>query len=369
MDQTDGLYVYSINLLKELATLDKDSLYYILLRSDKDVLTFKKYPNVKTKVIRTSYNIFWDQIFVPLEARRVKADIIFNPKFSLPIFSQRPSVFVLQSSDWYINPKNYKWWDIFYIRLMLPIYSKKAKRLLSISNKIRDDLIKFAHIDPKKITPTYAAPSPHFFEFDDKNKLRSFAKKYKLPERFIVAVARIYHTGFGSMPEYPGGNIDGLLKGYRLYQKMGGNLPLVVAGKDIDKYMRNNNYKTEDFDNVFFTGFVPHKEMPLLYNLAEFLVLSTLYESFSFPIVEAMACGCPVIAPSTGACPEVAGGAAILVNPKNYVSIGKAMVKIGNSEDLRKKLRRSGLKRAVDFTWGNTAKSTLEVFDQIAPRY
>jgi glycosyltransferase involved in cell wall biosynthesis len=113
---------------------------------------------------------------------------------------------------------------------------------------------------------------------------------------------------------------------------------------------------------------IPYEEMVMAYNSAEFFVLTTLYETFALPLVEAIASGCPAIVPTTGACPEVAGRAARLVNPRDSAAIGDAMAELASSSDLREKMRQAGLERAREFTWTDTAEHTLAVFDAIAPR-
>ncbi len=367
LDQDDGLGVYAFNLLDNLMRKDKKSLYIVLLRTEKGISLFNHHNNAETLVMPARIKSWWDQITVMLAARKIKADIIFNPKFSIPLFSGRSSVFVLHGSDWYVNPGNYEWWDNIYIRIMLPLYCWKAKHMLSISDKIRDDLVKYARIDKKKVTATYAAPSPHFKSITDRSILERFKLKYRLPDRFILSVCRAYHTGHGGSIPYPGGNIEGLLYGYHWYKNNGGKLPLVIVGEDIDKYLRDRGFTIKDLQGVCLTGFIPHEEIVKAYNLADIFALTTLYESFSLPLIEALASGCPVIAPDTGACPEVAGAAACLVDPRDSIAIGKSMIELSSSNDLRNRLRNKGIERANSFTWDKTAASTLEVFDVIVP--
>jgi glycosyltransferase involved in cell wall biosynthesis len=366
-DQQDGLGVYSANLLHHMLAKDTLSRYVILLRSPKKVSLFDEFPNAETRVIPSRSKTWWDQALVPLAARRVRADIIFNPKFSLPLLSRRPGVFVLQGSDWYVNPGNYLWWDNIYIRVMMPIYCRKARRLLSISQITVDDLVKYARLDASKVTVTYAAPAPHFKPTEDTASLREFAKRYRLPDRFILTVARAYHTGHERLDEYPGGNNEGLVRGYQRYRAAGGDLPLVVVGKDIEKYLRDHGFGDREFEGIHFTDFIPNKEMVKVYNLAEFFVLATLYESFCLPLVEAMATGCPAIVPSTGGCPELGGEAARYVDPCNVVAISDAMLEVANSPELRARMRAAGLERARKYSWDRTAERTLEVLDGISP--
>jgi len=368
LDQEDGLGVYSSHLLRRLFAMDRDSRYVVLLRSDKCADLFDSYPNVQTRVIPSRSKLWWDQVTVPLAASRAGADIIFNPKFSLPLLSRIPGVFVLHGSDWYVNPDNYSKWDNLYIRMMMPLYCRKATRLLAISNVVVDDLVQYAHLERSKVTVSYAAPAPHFRPVEDRTRLREFAERYRLPERFILTVGRVYHTGSDQPVEYPGGNNEKLMRAYQRYRTAGGKLDLVVAGRDIDRYLRSHGFGDRDFEGVHFTGFIPNEEIVKAYNLAEFFVLATLYESFCLPLVEAMACGCPAVVPNTGGCPEIAQGAARLIDPRSVQEIADGLLALERSPELRLQMRSAGLERVKMFSWDQTARKTLEVFDAIIPR-
>jgi glycosyltransferase involved in cell wall biosynthesis len=274
-------------------------------------------------------------------------------------------VFVLHGSDWYVNPGNYTRWDNMYIRTMMPVYCRKASRLLAISNVVVDDLVRYAHLDRGKVTVSYAAPAAYFKPVQDRKALRDFAEPYRLPERFMLTVGRVYHTGSDRPVEYPGGNNESLIRAYRRYRDAGGKLDLVVAGRDIDRYLRTHGFTDRDLEGIRFTGFIPNTEIVMAYNLAEFLVLATLYESFCLPLIEAMASGCPAIVPNTGGCPEVAQGAARLINPLDIPSIAEAMLALDRSPDLRARMRAVGLGRVKMFSWDRTAQKTLDVFDSI----
>jgi glycosyltransferase involved in cell wall biosynthesis len=367
LDQDDGLHVYARNLLEQLLQMDGSSRYLILLRTDKQAHLFDRFANADVRVLPARIKTAWDQIVAPRAAAREDADLIFNPKFSLPLLSRRPATFVLQGSDWYVNPQNYPWWDNLYIRLMMPLYCRKADRLLAISRTVVDDLEPHLKLDRSRIEISYAAASPNFTTARDPAALAEFRAAHDLPERFILTVARGYHTGHGRMPEYPGGNNERLVRGYRQYRAAGGALPLVVVGRAIEPYLRARGFGDEDLADVRFTGFVPHDRMHLAYQLAEYFVLATLNESFAFPLVEAMACGCPAIVPATGACPEIGGGAVRLINPFDAGDIARGLLELDGSSELRARLAESGIERAGQFSWRETARKTLAVFAALAP--
>ena len=169
------------------------------------------------------------------------------------------------------------------------------------------------------------------------------------------------------MPPYPGGNNERLIRGYQRYRRAGGRLPLVVVGKRIDEYLRARGFTDADLADVHFLGFVPNARIHLAYQLAECFVLATLCESFGIPIVEAFACGCPAIVPSTCASPEIAGGAARLINPLSEADIANALTEVTASAELRQQLRELGLKRVQALTWRETARRTLAVLNEIVP--
>lgn len=311
--------------------------------------------------------LYWDQVRVPRAAREFDADLIFNPKFSLPLFTRRPCVFVQQGSDWYVNPQNYPWWDNLYIRLMLPLYSRKASRTLAISQTTLDDLANYTSINVQDSVVSYAGIGANFKLERDQRALEAFRAEYHLPKRFILTVARVLHGAQKTIREYPGGNNERLIRAYRRYRNEGGDLPLVVAGNHVQEYLRARAFTDEDLEDVLFLGFVPNQRLHLAYQLAECFVLATLCESFGIPIVEAFACGCPAIVPNTCSAPEIAGGAAFLIDPRDEADIAGAFAEVTRSEPLRQRLRELGVHRARTLTWKETARRTLAVFNELVP--
>lgn len=367
LDQDDGLGIYALNLLRELLRLDPHTRYVIFLDTTKSQHLFREFGNAETCVAPARFKLYWDQVVVPRLARRFNVDLIFHGKFSLPLFTSRPCVFVQQGSDWYVNPQNYPWWDNLYIRLMLPLYSLKAQRTLAISQATLDDLARYTHIKVNDSVVTYAGVGQNFTMHRDPRALAQFRAEYRLPERFILTVARAFHIGHKHVPPYPGGNNERLLRAYRRYRRDGGTLPLVVVGSRIEEYLRARGFCDEDLADVTFTGFVPNNQLHLAYQLADCFVLATLCESFGIPIVEALACGCPAVVPSTCASPEIAGGAARLIDPLSEEDIAHALAEVTGSDEMQEQLRELGLKRAQVLTWRETARRTLAVFNEIVP--
>lgn len=365
LGHADGLGVYAGHLLRHLIAMDPDSRYVIFLASAAPRELFAGQRNVEVRVIESRSRLLWDQVLVPREARRLGVDLLFNPKFSLPLFSRIPGVFVLQSCDWYENPGNYPWWDNIYIRAMLPLYLRKARAVLAISQAALDSLVRHGLRLPRAMV-THAGVGPRFTPEADPQELRRFRADYRLPERFILTVARALHTAPGRFPEYPGGNNERLLRAYRQYRRRASQpLPLVVAGKRIEEYLLAHGFTAADLEGVHFTGFVPNERLHAAYQLADCFVLATLCESFGLPILEALATGCPAIVPDTCAGPEVAGAAARLIDPRSEEDLTAALLDVTGSESRRRQMRAAGLERARRFGWPQAARRVLEVFDAV----
>ena len=365
LDQADGLGLYARHLLQHLTTLDAGSRYVLFLASPAAGAHFAAQRNVEVRVLESRSRLLWDQVLVPRAARRLGVDLLFNPKFSLPLLSRIPGVFVLQSCDWYVNPRNYPWWDNIYIRAMLPLYCRKARAMLAISQAALDDLVRHGLKLPRA-SVTHAGVGPRFTPQADPRELQRFRAEYLLPQRFILTVARVLHAGHGNLPPYPGGNNERLLRAYREYRRRAAQpLPLVIAGRRIREYLLARGFGPADLEGVHFIGFVPNERLHAAYQLADCFVLATLCESFGLPILEALASGCPAIVPNTCASPEVAGAAARLIDPHREEDLTQALLEVTASEPLRRRMRAAGLERARRFGWPQAARRVLEVFDAV----
>jgi glycosyltransferase involved in cell wall biosynthesis len=251
---------------------------------------------------------------------------------------------------------------------MLPLYDRKAARTLAISQATIEGMRRYAGLKLEDCVVSHAGIGPNFTAQRDEAGLAQFRKKHELPERYILTVARAHHGGHNKQRTYPGGNNERLLRGYRRYRRDGGTLPLVVIGFRIEEYLRSHGFADADLADVRFLGFVPNTEMHMAYQAAECFVLATMCESFGIPILEALATGCPAIVPNTCASPEVAAGAARLINPYAEEDIAQALLEVAGSPALRAQMRERGLQRARELTWRETARLTLQVFDEIVPR-
>lgn len=359
MDQDSGHRAIIEGLIENMLEIDQENTYLLLYRSSKWFGRFSSYRNTKEILVHAPQKFLWDQIAVPYRAWREGADIIYNEKFSVPLISHCPVAMGIHEPAWWAWPEHYEWWDIAYIKTMLPLYCRKASVLFAISNFIIEENRKYIGLSFNKAVVTYPAPREYFRPIHEPGLLESFREKYQLPERFILGVTRVDHVGNENPTYYGGKNVETIIRAYLLSRH---EYPhkLVIAGRNVKEYLLHTGWTRDELEGVHFIGFVPHKEIPKLYNLASLFVIPSFYESYAMAMVEAMSCGCPVIASKTGACPEIGGGAAVLADPKKPEDFSQKMVNVLTNEDFRIGLRKKSLDRSTFFNWERSANITLQ---------
>jgi glycosyltransferase involved in cell wall biosynthesis len=353
LEEKQGIGIYARNLMSSILNIDKENFYYFIYVSEQQVGSFGAHKNLKEIVIPCKNKLLWDQAQVPLYARK-HIDIIFNTKFSVPLLTTSKTMMVFHGSEWFVYPEFYSKLDILYNRLFLPLYCKKASAISSVSKVAADDMVKFIGFDPQKVFVVHSAIDPRFKPFADKARLSFIKEKYNLPERYILFVGNLY----------PGKNFRNIVKAFRhIKDEIGFPIKLVSVGSLRWKYEKD--FREIDVlelkDDIHFTGWIEQEDLPALYLMADLFLFPSLYEGFGIPIIEAMACGCPVVTANTGACPEVAGYAAKLVDPKDVNDIADGVISILTNNILRKKMIERGLIEAKRFSWDKAARETLKM--------
>ncbi len=238
----------------------------------------------------------------------------------------------------------------------------KTAAILTDSEASKKDIIKMTKINAEKIKVIYLAPDKVFTTLNNQSRLKAIQKRYQLPDKFVLYVGDLNWNK----------NIIFLTK---TCLKL--NLPLVVVGK---KALEDNYDKThpENQDlrvfqslalnhpnQILRLGFVPTKDLSYIYNLATIYAQPSIAEGFGLPILESFACGCPVITSKFTSTEEIAGSAALLINPKSPTDLPKALKKLMSSPALRQKLSLLGLKQVKLFSWEKTARLTYEIYQKV----
>jgi glycosyltransferase involved in cell wall biosynthesis len=262
---------------------------------------------------------------------------------------------VFHGSEWYVYPQFYSRLDILYNRIFLPLYCKKASAISSVSKVTADDMTKFVGFDPQKVFVVHSAIDPRFKPVKDETALSYVKDKYHLPEKYVLFVGKLY----------PGKNFTNIVKAFkRIKNEVDFSLKLVSVGDLRWKYEKDlKEIERQGLtDDILFTGWVNQEDLPPFYQMAELFLFPSLYEGFGIPILEAMACGCPVVTANTGACPEVAGSAAKLVNPLDPGSIANGVIEVLKNTSMRNAMIRQGEEEVKRFSWDKAAAQTLEIF-------
>jgi glycosyltransferase involved in cell wall biosynthesis len=312
---------------------------------------------------------------VPWAARREHLDVLFHHKFSLPLLCSCPTVVQQRGTEYWSHPEFYVGLagrlDQLYNRVMIPLYCRRAERVLTNSDTLGNELMRYIGVPRSKLQTVYASSDERFRPVTDPDVLATVRERYALPqEPFLLMVAKGHQVIGQSRGKAltPRKNVAITLQAYgRMRRRMvgAGTAPaavpsLVILGLGIaERVTETDIAEHTDPGSVRIPGFVEFGDMPAVYTLARALVFPSRYESFGIPIVEAMACGCPVITSTTSACPEVAGDAALLVDPDDQTGLASAMERVSSDDSLHEDLRQRGFRRAAAFSWANSARTLL----------
>lgn len=357
LNEVGGINVYTKNIIENLLEIDNENDYVFFYNSDSMLNSYSKYKNVKEVVINKKNKFLWDQYYIPKAVKSEKIDIIFNPKLSIPLFAPAKRILTMHGLEQFACPKVFKLFDNIYVHIMMPQFCRRANAVIVMSNTGKKDLIKYLHVKEDKIEPIYESYHKRFTVIDYEDELIRIKNKYNLPDKFLLFVG-----GLTPLKNFPN-----IIKAFNIVRK---KIPvkLVFAGfkrwkysKDLELIKRLRLQK-----EIITLGFVPDDDLPYLYNLAQCFVFPSFYEGFGIPVLEAQACGCPVVSTKTGATPEVSGGAAMLVNPYNHREIAQAVYNVLTEDDLKEKLVKSGTENVKKYNWLETAKKTLQLFEKVS---
>ena len=348
---------YTRSLLNALLRIDRVNEYYLFIADSALGARFREFPNAHPVVLSSPSKLIFDQVLVPRAVRRYGCDVVINLKHSVPLLTGAPAIFVMHGADWLAFPQNYYFFDRLYHKLSLPFFCRKAARIISVSHDATRIAVERLNLPPSLVATVYHGFRTDFHRVEDPERRARARKRYNLPERFILYVGRIY----------PMKNVRGLVEAFA---KLRDRVPhsLVISG--IKHYKTEPDFAAIDehslHDRVIATGFVEEEDLPVLYSMADTFVLPSLYEGFGIPLLEAMACGCPIVTSTQGSCPEVVDGAGVLVNPYDTADIAEGIYRILNDSDLAAGLVAKGYQRVAQFSWEKCARETLDVIASVA---
>ena len=241
-----------------------------------------------------------------------------------------------------------------------PRSARAADAIIINSESLRSEIERYLKVDERKLKLIYEAVDHDLFKPGDAAAARAKVASYGVTKPFVLFVSSLW----------PYKNCDGLLRAWALARNELEDRQLAIVGSGRDQeYLASLHSLAAELGisgDVVFVGGVPLEETVNFYRAADAFVYPSLNETFGLPILEAMACGCPVVTSDTSAMPETAGGAAVLADPKDPASIARAIVEAAGPQ--RDRLREAGLRRASQFTWAATGAATLDVYREVAER-
>lgn len=346
---------YTFYIVLNLLKIDKKNEY--ILYAKNGIAGFEEFKNAKLKIV-DKRSIFW-HFAVARDVAKEKADIFFAPSsYIIPnlLPSSVKTILTVHDLVAFLFPNTHNKKATLLEKLLLKRALKKASHVTAVSQNTKKDIIDKFKYDENKIDVIHCAGSD-FFKPLNKDELGTFAKDTNLPEKFFLAVGTIE----------PRKNYYGLLKAFMKMSRSHPDVHLLIVGQEGWGYEKVFNLMNSASleGKVHVLGYLSNKSLIKLYNLCIGLVFPSFYEGFGIPPLEAMKCGCPVIASNISSIPEVVGDSAILVNPEDSKEIAKAMSKMIKKEGLREELSKKGIEQAKKFSWENSAKKLSEIFNRI----
>jgi glycosyltransferase involved in cell wall biosynthesis len=354
-----GIGTYIRNILTELSRLDRESEYLVLCRPDDidsgDVLgrNFRMVPETAAP-----YSVA-EQFKIPLSLARERVRLVHEPHYVLPPLVQCRSVVTIHDCIHLMFPEYLpNRLAYYYAKGSMWTASKKADRILTVSEASKRDILRFFDVTPDKVVVIHNAIDERFLTPADAERMELVRQRYQLDHPFVLYVGNIK----------PHKNIERLIAAFgRARGQCSDDLKLIIIGDEISKYpaLRQSVHKHKLDKHVRFLGFQPMETLAAFYRLARAFVFPSLYEGFGLPPLEAMACGAPVVTSNVSSLPEVAGGAALLVDPYDEDSIANGIIRAVTDETLRAELIEKGKQRARTFSWKQSVKKIHEIYMQV----
>lgn len=361
-----GVAQYTYNLLSNLFKLDQQNHYKLFYNSSQDIasnLPKFEHPNVEyygfkypNKLLNSAF-LFLN--YPEIEKMINGTDLFFipNPNFCA-LTGQAQKILTIHDLSFELYPQFFSIKQRLWHKFIKPKnLTENSAKIIAVSQNTKNDLINLYQLPPAKIKVIYSGVDHDVYQPIDKTqpKFNQIITKYNLPARFILYLGTIE----------PRKNIEGIIEAFNLVKAQNQDLKdleLIIAGGNgwKSKHVFYTAKISPFTEQIKFIDYVPESHKPFLYNLAELFIFPSLYEGFGLPVLEAQACGTPVITSLNSAFPEIVADSAIMVNPDNLTEISQAMNQILSNPELKQSLITKGLANSARFTWTKCAQETLD---------
>ena len=339
-----GVGVYTRNIVPELLDLDQDNQYVLFFRESSHLGSFANHPPVTERLVRAPNKALWDQVAVPWACFRDKVDVVFHPKFTVPLLAPCRAVMVVHGTDWFMpeQAQFYRRLDVRYIKTMMPLYFRKASAVISVSQLTTDNFNRVLDLPPGKVQTVYFAPARHFGCVTNEAVLETVRARYGLPERFVVTLTKVggdTRKNFGQM-----------VQAYARYHSDRNPVQAGCGRPRLSSFagcLWHSPGWMGDRRSLSRVDSAAGSAGSLLAGRP--LSVPVKSGSLSIPVTEAMACGTPLITSNVNGLHEIAGDAAVLVDPGDVHGISNAIGRVLSDFELARRAvgTRSGTIGAV----------------------
>lgn len=354
-----GMDYVVLQEIKELQLLDTENEFYIFVKPGEDrcIDETKNFHIIEVKC--PSYPL-WEQVALPYAARKYNVDILHCTSNTAPIICNTPLVLTLHDII-FLEPRDtnnksfYQNLGWLYRRLVVPRILDKCKRIITVSNFELKNIIGKLSIPESRMAMIYNGYNTWFKPINDVESITS---------KYIGETGYFFFLGNTD----PKKNTERTLIAYSNYCKQSSVKRKLLVADLAPQYLEEfivKNKLDNIRDQVVLTGYVVNSHLPYIYNGAFAFLYTSLRESFGIPLLEAMACGTPVITSNTSSMPEIGGKDAALVNPESLEEITQMMLLIENDKEYREKIKAIGLERVGHFSWTNTASNLLKLYKDV----
>jgi glycosyltransferase involved in cell wall biosynthesis len=296
----------------------------------------------------------WTHARLSMEMLRFAPDVLFVPAHSVPLWHPRATVVTVHDLGYRRLPDAHPDSSRLYRVWSTRFSARTATRVIAVSETTKRDLVEMEGISAERIRVVHHGVDTSLQRVENAAQLRDVRRRYGLPERYFLYVGTLQ----------PRKNLQRLIQAHRRLRESDAHLPsLVLAGQTgwlADPIIREAR-QSVSADSVILTGYVDRADLAALLSASVAFVYPSLYEGFGMPVLEAMSCGTPVLTSNVSSLPEVAGDAAMLVDPEDVDSICEGLRRLADDSELREDLRGRGLERVCQFSWDRAARETLAV--------
>jgi glycosyltransferase involved in cell wall biosynthesis len=355
-----GIGTYIRNLLRHLARMDDRTEYVVVCRPEDREALATLGANFRTVPEAAGNYTMAEQFKIPLVLQREGVTLFHAPHYVLPPLIRCRSVVTIHDCIHLMFPQYLPNRFAFdYARASIRLAARRATRVLTVSESSKRDILKYVDAHPDKIDVIYNSYDERFAIDPAEEDVVRVRERFQLQDEFVLYAGNVK----------PHKNLERLIEAFHIVRKRGlDHLKLVLIGDEISKYtaLRRAVHRHQLHKYVRFLGYLPEETLAVMYRLAGVFVFPSLYEGFGLPPLEAMASGTPVVTSNVSSLPEVAGDAAVLVDPYDPAAIADGIYRVLTDEQLRKDLRYRGVARAGMFSWEQSVRRVRKIYEQVA---